>query len=109
MNLGAKTCVPCTKGVPPLEPAQSQKLLGELSDGWEVIDNHHLQKTVRFKNFAEALQYVNRIGAMAEEQNHHPDLLLAWGRVQITIWTHKIDGLSESDFIFAAKCDVLAP
>ncbi len=107
MNLSAKTCVPCTKGVPPLELAQSQELLGELSDGWEVIDNHHLQKTVRFKNFAEALYYVNRVGAMAEEQNHHPDLLLAWGKVGITIWTHKIDGLSESDFIFAAKCDAL--
>ena len=107
MNLSAKTCVPCTRGVPALRPEQSEELLVQLSDGWSVIDNHHLQKTVRFQNFAEALQYVNRIGAMAEEQNHHPDLLLAWGRVEITVWTHKIDGLSESDFIFAAKCDAL--
>lgn len=107
MNLSAKTCVPCTRGVPPLEAEQSKELLLQLSDGWELKNNHHLQKTVRFKNFAEALQYVNRIGAMAEEQNHHPDLLLAWGRVEITVWTHKIDGLSESDFIFAAKCDAL--
>ena len=105
MDLSAKDCVPCRGGTPPLEPHRFQEFLPELSDGWEVVDNHHLQKTLRFKNFAEALQFVNRAGALAEEQNHHPDLLLAWGKVTITVWTHKIDGLTESDFIFAAKCD----
>jgi 4a-hydroxytetrahydrobiopterin dehydratase len=107
MNLGAKDCVPCRGGTPPLEAGQSRELLLELSDGWEVLDNHHLQKTLRFENFAQALQFVNRVGAIAEEQNHHPDLFLAWGKVTITLWTHKIDGLTESDFIFAAKCDSL--
>lgn len=107
MNLSARDCIPCKGGVPPLPPEQTKKLLLELSDGWEVVDNHHLQKTVKLKNFAEALQYINRIGEMAEEQHHHPDLELAWGRAAIKIWTHKINGLTESDFIFAAKCDAL--
>lgn len=107
MNLSGKECVPCRGGTPPLTPDQSQAFLVQLSDGWEVVEGHHLQKTVRFENFADALQFVNRVGALAEEQNHHPDLLLAWGKVTITVWTHKIDGLTESDFIFAAKCDAL--
>ena len=107
MNLSARDCVPCKGGVPPLRPDAAEKLLLELSDGWHVVDNHHLEKALKFKNFAEALQYVNRVGALAEQQGHHPDLLLAWGKVEIKIWTHKIDGLTESDFIFAAKCDGL--
>ena len=108
MQLSAKDCIPCRGGTPPLGPEQSAELLLELSDGWEVVANHHLQKTQHFKNFADALQFVNRIGTLADQQNHHPDLLLAWGKVTITVWTHKIDGLTESDFIFAAKCDALA-
>lgn len=74
-------------------------------DGWELIDNHHLTKSYRFKDFAEALAFVNRVGTIADEQNHHPDIYLAWGKVKLDIWTHKIDGLTESDFIFAAKVD----
>jgi 4a-hydroxytetrahydrobiopterin dehydratase len=66
-----------------------------------------LEKTYLFKNFAEALAFVNRVGALAEEQGHHPDVYLAWGRVRLEIWTHKIKGLTESDFVFAAKCDRL--
>jgi 4a-hydroxytetrahydrobiopterin dehydratase len=82
--------------------------LGGEPGGWRVVDEHHLEKDYRFRDFAEALAYVNRVGAMAEQQKHHPDLFLAWGRVQVKIWTHKIDGLTESDFVFAAKCDALA-
>ncbi len=72
-----------------------------------MVDAHHLQREFRFKNFAQALAYTNRVGEMAEEQGHHPDLHLAWGRVGIEIWTHQIDGLHEADFVFAAKCDAL--
>ncbi len=79
-------------------------LLAQL-DGWRVIDGHHLEKTYTTPDFATALALVNRIGAVAEAEDHHPDLLLAWGRVEVKIWTHKIDGLTESDFILAAKCD----
>lgn len=83
--------------------SMSQQLGGE----WEVVDDHHLRKTYRFKNFKDALAFTNRVGELAESIGHHPDILLAWGKVTLEIWTHKIGGLSESDFIFAAKCDTL--
>jgi 4a-hydroxytetrahydrobiopterin dehydratase len=102
--LADRPCVPCRGGVPPLTAPAIAPLLAQLDD-WTVVDGHHLEKTYRLPNFARALALVNRIGGIAEEQNHHPDLFLAWGRVGVKIWTHKIDGLTESDFIFAAKCD----
>jgi len=103
-SLADRPCVPCRGGIPPLTPAETAPLLAQL-DGWTIVDGHHLAKTYRLANFVRALDLVNRIGAIAEEQNHHPDLALAWGRVGVTIWTHKINGLTESDFFFAAKCD----
>jgi 4a-hydroxytetrahydrobiopterin dehydratase len=103
-GLAEKTCIPCKGGEPPLPHDIEASLLAEL-DGWQAVDHHHLTKTYRFKNFERALQFVDRVGAIAEEQWHHPDIYLAWGKVRIDIWTHKIDGLTESDFIFAAKCD----
>jgi len=103
-GLADRQCVPCKGGVPPLTAEQSAPLLAQL-DGWSVVDNHHLEKRYKLKNFADALALVNRIGALAEEQNHHPDIFLAWGKVEVKIWTHKINGLTESDFVFAAKCD----
>ena len=106
MKLAEKECVSCHGGVPPLPVDESKALLAQLND-WELVDNHHLQKSYRFPNFAQALDFVDRVGAIAEEQNHHPDIFLAWGKVKIQIWTHKIDGLTESDFIFAAKVDAL--
>ena len=72
---------------------------------WQVIDDHHLSRLYTFKNFRKALDFVNGVGEMAEEQQHHPDVFLAWGKARVEIWTHKIDGLMESDFVFAAKCD----
>ena len=102
--LADRQCVPCKGGVPPLSGEEIAPLRAQL-DGWNVVDNHHLEKRYKLKNFASALELVNRIGAIAEEQNHHPDIFLAWGRVEIKIWTHKINGLTESDFVFAAKCD----
>jgi len=103
-GLADRQCVPCKGEVPPLTAAEIAPLLAQI-DGWRVVDNHHLEKQYKLKDFVQALALVNRIGAIAEEQTHHPDLFLAWGRVGVTIWTHKINGLTESDFIFAAKCD----
>ena len=85
---------------------QIQNLLRQLS-GWKVVDEHHLRKEYKFKNFREALDFINRVGELAEEQGHHPDICFGWGKAEITIWTHKIDGLTESDFILAAKIDNL--
>ena len=105
MELASKECVPCRGGIPPLAGDELQTLGQQLGNGWEVVDAHHLSKEFTFKNFIEALAFVNRVGDVAEEQNHHPDLFLAWGKVRVEIWTHKINGLTESDFIFAAKAD----
>lgn len=105
-GLAAKTCVPCRGGVPPLKGEELAALEKQV-DGWNVIEEHRIAKTFKFPNFREALKFVNGVGALAEEQGHHPDIFLAWGKVEITIWTHKIDGLTESDFILAAKIDGL--
>lgn len=106
-GLAERNCIPCKGGVPPLDAAQTAPLLAQL-EGWRVVDQHHLEKRYTLRNFVEALALVNRIGAIAEEQNHHPDIHLAWGKVGVQIWTHKINGLTESDFVFAAKCDAAA-
>jgi 4a-hydroxytetrahydrobiopterin dehydratase len=104
-DLASKECVPCKGGVPPLGEAQSQGLLRRLGGGWRVVDNHHLEKEYTFKGFRPALEFTMRVGELAEAQGHHPDIHLAWGKVKLTVWTHKIDGLTESDFVFAAKAD----
>jgi 4a-hydroxytetrahydrobiopterin dehydratase len=104
-SLASKQCVPCRGGVPPMRGAELQALLAELDNDWRAVDEHHLEKEYRFNNFREALDFTIRVGQLAEEQGHHPDICLAWGRVRIVVWTHKIDGLTESDFIFAAKAD----
>jgi 4a-hydroxytetrahydrobiopterin dehydratase len=106
MSLAEKQCVPCRGGVPPLKGAELQKMLAQVA-GWQVVDEHHLSKTYLFSDFRTALDFVDRVGAIAEEQGHHPDLYLAWGKVEVKTWTHKIDGLTESDFILAAKIDLL--
>jgi 4a-hydroxytetrahydrobiopterin dehydratase len=106
-DLAARDCVPCKGGVPPLAPEEIPPLLEQVDPGWGAVDAHHLARSFRFPDFAEALAFTNRVGQMAEEQGHHPDIHLAWGRVVVEIWTHKIDGLHESDFVFAAKCDRL--
>jgi 4a-hydroxytetrahydrobiopterin dehydratase len=105
-DLASKTCVPCRGGVPPLKGKELEGLLKQVS-GWKVVNEHHITKTVTFPDFVKALAFVNKVGAVAEEQGHHPDILLSWGRAEITTWTHKIDGLTESDFILAAKIDRL--
>lgn len=108
-DLAARDCEPCRGGIPPLRTEEFEPLYRQLDTGWEVIDAHHLHRAYTFRNFAEALEFANRVGEMAEEQAHHPDLHVAWGKVGVEIWTHKINGLHEADFIFAAKCDALYP
>jgi len=108
-DLAARRCEPCQRGADPLAPEEIAPLLAHLDADWTVVDGHHLRRELRFKNFKEALAYLNLVGELAEEQFHHPDLTLAWGKVSIEIWTHKIDGLHEGDFVFAAKCDQLVP
>jgi 4a-hydroxytetrahydrobiopterin dehydratase len=104
-ELAAKHCVPCRGGVPPLKGAELQALLSKLSGGWRAVNEHHLEKEYAFKNFREALAFTNAVGEIAEREDHHPDIFLAWGKVRLTIWTHKIDGLTESDLVLAAKAD----
>jgi 4a-hydroxytetrahydrobiopterin dehydratase len=106
MGLADKHCVPCRGGVPPLAGEELHKLASQVKD-WRVVDGHHLEKSFAFPDFQTALAFVNRVGAIAEEEGHHPDVHLAWGKVGVTTWTHSIDGLSESDFILAAKIDRL--
>ena len=105
-ELAAKKCVPCRGGVPPLQGELLRNLLRQLQ-GWEAVSEHHLSKSYSFPDFKTALAFVNRVGEVAEAEGHHPDLYLSWGKVGIQIWTHKIDGLTESDFILAAKIDLL--
>jgi 4a-hydroxytetrahydrobiopterin dehydratase len=105
-SLAEKTCVPCRGGVPALKGAALHEFSHQLPN-WKVIDEHHITRTFTFPDFKQALDFVNRVGAVAEEQGHHPDIFLAWGKVEITLWTHKVDGLTESDFIMAAKIDSL--
>ena len=105
-DLAERECVPCRGGVPPLQGAEIQNLISQLSQ-WEVIAEHHLRKEFKFANFRASLDFVNRVGELAEQQGHHPDICFGWGKAEITIWTHKIDGLTESDFVLAAKIDKL--
>ena len=106
-QLADKTCVPCRGGVPALKGAALAPLSAETPD-WTVVDEHHLHRIFRFADFRQALDFTNRVGELAEEQGHHPDLCLSWGKVEVSIWTHKINGLTESDFVLAAKIDRLA-
>ncbi len=105
-NLAAKMCVPCRGGTPPLK-GEDLSALQKQVDGWNIIEEHHITKVFKFPDFRGALKFVNRVGELAEERGHHPDIFLAWGRVEITTWTHKINGLTESDFILASKIDQL--
>ena|SRR5688572_15477816 len=104
MGLSEKTCVPCRGGVPPLTADEIKPLASQVKD-WSVVNNHHLEKEFRFADFKGSLDFVNKVGMIAEDQAHHPDIFFSWGKARVTIWTHKIDGLTESDFILAAKID----
>ena len=103
-DLAARKCEPCESGTGALKGDDLRKLFGQL-EGWNLVNEHHLEKEYRFKDFAEALAFVNRLGEVAEREGHHPDIFLTWGKVTVTLWTHSVGGLSENDFILAAKAD----
>lgn len=98
-----KTCTPCQGGVPPLPSNIVSKLLLELGNSWAINELGQLYKEYSFNNFIEAMEFANKVAEYSEEQAHHPDLTITWGRCIIRIWTHKINGLTENDFILAAK------
>jgi 4a-hydroxytetrahydrobiopterin dehydratase len=103
MGLADQQCIPCRGGVPPLAKNRVAALQKELGGGWDVNPAGHLERAYDFKDFQGALQFANAVGAIAEEQGHHPDLYVRWGQCRVEIWTHKISGLTESDFYLAAK------
>jgi 4a-hydroxytetrahydrobiopterin dehydratase len=103
-KLADQHCVPCRSGTPPLKGDQLLPFAGQLRD-WKIVEEHHVARSFAFPDFKTALDFVNRAGAVAEQEGHHPDLCLAWGKVDVQIYTHTIRGLSESDFVLAAKID----
>jgi 4a-hydroxytetrahydrobiopterin dehydratase len=105
-ELASKTCVPCRGGVPPLAGKELEALATQVPQ-WTIVNGHHVTRAFKFPDFVQALAFVNKVGAIAEQQGHHPDILLTWGKAEVTMWTHKINGLTESDFILAAKIDKL--
>ena len=105
-KLASKTCKPCSGDVPPLTGKERAALAKQVPK-WKVVDRHHITRAFKFPDFLKALAFVNKVGAIAEKQGHHPDILLSWGKAEVTTWTHSINGLSESDFILAAKIDKL--
>jgi 4a-hydroxytetrahydrobiopterin dehydratase len=105
MSLADMRCIACRGGIPPMEMQRARELLGQLSPGWELSQAGHLERTYPFKDFAQALEFANTVGAIAEAEGHHPDLHIAWGKCRVEVWTHKINGLTESDFYLAAKAD----
>ena len=107
-DLASQNCVPCRGGVPPMKGRELQRILQLVSE-WKAVNEHHITRLFTFPDFKQALEFVNAVGEIAEQQGHHPDILLTWGKAEITLWTHKIDGLTQSDFIMAAKIDRLYP
>ena len=105
MSLADPKCIPCRGGVPPMAKDRAEALLRQLDDGWRLNANGHLERAYAFKNFAQAMAFANKVACIAENEGHHPDLYIAWGKCKVEIWTHKISGLTESDFYFAAKAD----
>jgi 4a-hydroxytetrahydrobiopterin dehydratase len=103
IQLSQMECVPCKDGALPLKVVEVGRLASKVGSHWVVVNDHHLEREFTFPNFRAALEFTNRVGELAEKVGHHPDIYLTWGKVKLTVWTHKINGLTESDFIFAAK------
>ncbi|RAH15736.1 MAG: 4a-hydroxytetrahydrobiopterin dehydratase [Methanobacteriota archaeon] len=107
MGLFEKKCIPCQGGIPPLNEDQINDYLPQINENWEVIKLHHLRREFKFDDFQKALDFVNLAGDICEKSGHHANFEFGWGFVNVLIWTHKIDGLVESDFILASKIDQL--
>lgn len=105
MSLDKKKCIPCSGEIPALNLQQIMPLMAQLSTQWNLVEEHHIEKEFKFDDFATALEFLNAAGEICEQENHHADFELSWGRVKVSIWTHKINGLAEADFILAAKID----
>lgn len=106
-DLASRDCVPCRGGVEPLHGEELETLHRELGNDWKVVDEHHLTKKYTFPDFASALSFTNELGELAEDVGHHPEITLGWGKVEVELYTHKIDGLAEADFVWAARADEL--
>jgi len=106
-TLAEQRCVPCEGGVPALSERDAAALLEELGGGWTMVDAHHIQKGFRFPDYRQVLAFVAKVGELAEEEGHHPDIHLEWGKVGIKLWTHAAFGLHRNDFVLAAKIDRL--
>ena len=107
-DLSAKNCVSCKGGIPPLELSEAEALLAQAPE-WEMVAGAtRLHRSFKFKNFQTAMDFVQKVGAIAEQEDHHPDIEFGWGYANILIFTHKIDGLHENDFILAAKINDIA-
>lgn len=104
-SLTSKNCIPCQGGALPLGSEEANRLMGELNNNWEINEAGHLYKQFKFEDFMGAMDFANKVAILSEQQAHHPDLSIAWGGCKIEIWTHKIKGLTESDFILAAKIE----
>ncbi|MEK7466682.1 MAG: 4a-hydroxytetrahydrobiopterin dehydratase [Planctomycetota bacterium] len=104
-SLNSRSCKPCKKGTPALDSAAAKSLLAELPGDWKITGGTKLEKEFKFPNFKEALAFTNKVGEIAEREGHHPDIHLGWGRVKLEIWTHSVGGLSDNDFILAAKLE----
>ncbi|MFB6158580.1 MAG: 4a-hydroxytetrahydrobiopterin dehydratase [Candidatus Nanohalobium sp.] len=105
MSLEDQTCTACRGGVNPLKGEDAREKLEELNAKWEIVEDHHLQRDFKFEDFQEALKFVNQVGEIAEQEGHHPNIEFTWGEATIKLYTHKIDGLYDNDFIMAAKID----
>jgi 4a-hydroxytetrahydrobiopterin dehydratase len=101
-DLANRKCVPCSGGTPRLAGEALERFEAQVP-GWSVVDEHQLERSFTFPDFKAALAFANKVGEIAESENHHPDILVSWGKTVVTVWTHKIDGLSEADFVLAAK------
>jgi 4a-hydroxytetrahydrobiopterin dehydratase len=106
-DLASQKCKACQGGVEPYTGEKLKEYRSRISDEWDVVDEHHLIREFGFEDFQEALDFVNDIGEIAEEQGHHPNINFTWGRAEIKLYTHKIDGLFQADFVMAAKIDKL--
>ncbi|MFO7974693.1 MAG: 4a-hydroxytetrahydrobiopterin dehydratase [Candidatus Hydrogenedentota bacterium] len=104
-ELAKKHCKPCEGKSDALESARIKELHQELNSGWELMEDHHIEKEFRFDGYQPAVDFTNKVANLAKEENHHPDILLSYGKVKVTLWTHKAGGLTENDFVLAAKIE----
>jgi len=104
-ELARKECVPCKGGEPPLKGEALLDLQGQLGRDWQVVDDHHIEKEFKFDDWSQAVEFVDRVARIADEQDHHPDIHLSYGKVKVESWTHKVGGLTENDFVLAAKIE----